>query len=246
MDRESRLARTFVELADALLDEYDINDFLQRLTERCETLVEASAVGVLLAGGEGRLGLAAASTEDMRALELFELQQEEGPCYEAFLSGDQVRADDLEAETQRWAQFTPRALKLGFRSVHAFPLRLRQQRLGALNVFFDRPGPFSEADILALQALADVATIGILQQRVLHESAELSTQLQTALDSRVVIERAVGVLVERRGLGTQEAFDWIRGHARDNNKRLRAVAQAIVNGAVWDGAGDDAPPQPPT
>lgn len=246
MERESRLARTFVELADTLLDDYDVNEFLQRLTERCEVLVEASAVGVLLTGEESKLRLAAASTDDMRALELFELQQAEGPCYEAFLSGDQVRADDLEDETERWAQFTPRALELGYRSVHGFPLRLRQQRLGALNVFFDRPGPFSEADILALQALGDVATIGILQQRVVHESTELSTQLQTALDSRVVIERAVGILVERRGLGTQEAFDWIRGHARDNNQRLRAVAQAIVDGAVSAGEGDGAPPQRPT
>ena len=246
MDRESRLARTFVDLADALLDDYDINEFLQRLTECCEALVEASAVGVLLAGEKGGLRLAAASTDEMRALELFELQEEEGPCYEAFLSGDQVRADDLEDERARWGRFAPRALELGYRSVHGFPLRLRQQRLGALNVFFDRPGPFSEVDVLALQALADVATIGILQQRVLQESTELSTQLQTALDSRVVIERAVGILVERRGLGTQEAFDWIRGHARDNNERLRAVAQAIVDGAVSAGTGDPAPPQRPT
>lgn len=232
VDRETRLARTFVELADTLVDDYDIHEFLQRLTHRCAELVEASAVGVLLTDSDGVLRLAAASSSDLHALELFEMQKREGPCYEAFLSGEQTREDDIEGATERWPRFTPQALKRGFKSVHAFPLRVRKEALGALNVFFNHPGPFSDADILALQALADVAAIGILQQRSVQESTDLAEHLRTALDSRVVIERAVGILVERRGVGTREAFESIRSYARSNNQRVHAVAQAIIDGAV--------------
>lgn len=231
-DREATLAKMFVEMADTLIAEYDISEFLQRLTYRCADLVDASAVGVLLIDAHGDLKLAAASTADMHALELFEMQQREGPCYEAFQSGEQVIEGHLENATGRWPQFTPQALNRGFRSVHAFPLRVRAQMLGALNVFFSHSGPFTEADILALQALADIASIGILQQRQVQESGEVAQQLQTALDSRVVIEQAVGILVARRSLGTREAFEAMRSYARSNNQQLRAVAQAIVDGAV--------------
>lgn len=232
VDREHQLLSTFVELADTLLDDYDVNEFLYQLTVRCAELVQAKAVGVLLGGAKGDLQLVSASTRDMHALELFEMQERQGPCYEAYRSGQQIEADDLETEAGRWPAFVPQALEKGFRSVHAFPLHVRDQRLGALNVFFDQPGPFSGSDILALQALADVAAIGILQQRHVQESVELADQLQTALDSRVVIEQAVGILVERRRMGTDEAFESIRGYARSHNLRLRAVAQAIVDGAV--------------
>lgn len=240
MDREHQLLTTFVEFADTLLDDYDVNEFLHRLTVRCAELVQAKAVGVLLAGAKGGLQLVAASTHDMHALELFEIQQRQGPCYDAYTSGQQIVADDLEADAARWPEFVPQALERGLRSVHAFPLRVRDQRLGALNVFFDTPGPFSESDILALQALADVAAMGVLQQRHAQDSIDLADQLQTALDSRVVIERAVGILVERRGLRTDEAFESIRDYARSNNRRLRAVAQAIVDGAVKPDSVDSA------
>lgn len=231
-DREHRLASTLVQLADTLVDDYDIHDFLQMLTERCAELVDASAVGVLLTDRRGDLKLAAATTQHMRDLELFEMQQQEGPCYEAFQSGQQVIEEDMQNALAHWPRFAPQAMDRGFRSVHAFPLRVRNQTLGALNVFFDRAGPFSEPDILALQALADIAAIGILQQRSVQEASELAGHLQTALDSRVVIERAVGILVERRGVSTHDAFEAIRGYARSNNQRLHAVAQAIVDGAV--------------
>lgn len=230
--RERKLAATFVELADTLVDDYDLNEFLQRLTSRCAELVGASAVGVLLTDLRGSLQLAAASTQDMHALELFEMQQQEGPCYEAFQSGEQVVEEDIRGAEARWPRFTPQAMDRGYRSVHAFPLRVRDQTLGALNVFFDHSGPFTGANILALQALADIAAIGILQQRNVQESSDLAGHLQLALDSRVVIERAVGVLVERRGMGTQEAFESLRSHARNTNQRLRVVAQALVDGAV--------------
>lgn len=232
MDRETKLARAFVELVDTLIDDYDLGEYLHLLTHRCADLVRATAVGVLLIDEAGHLRLASASTEDMRALELFEMQSEEGPCFEAFRSGVQVNEQDLAGAGERWRRFTPRAYALGFRSVHAFPLRVRDRTLGALNVFFDRRGPFSEADILALQALADVAAIGIVQQRSAQEAIDVAGQLQTALDSRVVIERAVGILIERLNVSARDAFESLRRYSRNNNERLRAVAQAVVDGAV--------------
>lgn len=231
MDREKKLAQTFVELVDTLVDDYDLGEYLHLLTYRCADLVDAGAVGVLLTDAEGNLQVASASTEDMHALELFEMQNEEGPCYDAFRSGEQVVEHDLGG-AERWSRFTPKARELGFRSVHAFPLRVREERMGALNVFFFETGPFSEADVLALQALADVAAIAILRQRSVQEVTDVAGQLQIALDSRVVIEQAVGVLVARLGTGTREAFEVMRRYARDNNKRLHDVAQDIVDGAV--------------
>ena len=232
VERETRLASAFVELADTLVENFDIGEFLHRLTYRCADVVEASAVGVMLTDAGGELRLAGASTSNAHALELLEMQKREGPCYEAFRGGEQVREDNIAGATGRWPRFAPRALEQGFQSVHAFPLRVRTHKLGALNVFFDRPGPFSDADVLALQALADVAAIGILQGRNLQEAVDVAGQLQTALESRVVIERAVGILVERLGVDTGEAFESMRSYARNHNERLRAVAESIVNETV--------------
>lgn len=232
MDREAKLANTFVELADTLVADYEVGEFLQHLVDRCADLVGAAAVGVMLVDEGQELRLAAASTQDMHDLELFEIQRQEGPCYEAYASGEQIRQDDIEEARSRWPGFTPIALEHGYRAVRGFPLRVRAEKLGALNVFFDHAGPFTDADVLALQALADVAAIGILQERSMQEATDIAGHLQTALDSRVVIERAVGRIVERTGAEPQAAFEAIRSHARSSNELLRVVAQGIVDGTL--------------
>ena len=224
-----RLATIFVEVADTLVDEFDLLDFLHMLTDRASSLVGAAAAGLLLADERGRLEFMAGSDENVRLVELFQLQNEQGPCLEAFRTGKAVINVDLAAAAGRWPLFAPRVTAAGFRSVHAFPLRLHGQVIGALNVFGDtKGGNFEGADIPIMQALADVATIGLMQERAMRRSEVLTEQLQGALNSRIIIEQAKGALAQVRGVTVDEAFKRIRAYARSNNRRLTEVAHLVV------------------
>jgi transcriptional regulator with GAF, ATPase, and Fis domain len=226
--REEQLVDAFVEAADTLVDDFDVIEFLHTVAARCVQLLDVDAAGLMLADQRGELHATAASTENARLLELFELQTDAGPCLDAFRSGDPVVNADLHANQERWPRFAEAAQATGFVSVHALPLRLRATVIGALNLFCSTPGTLSHADVRAGQALADVATIGILAQRSLHQAELLATQLQQALNSRVTIEQAKGVLAERRGITLDGAFEALRAHARNNNLRLSDLARDVA------------------
>jgi len=226
--REELIGRVFVELADTLVDGYDVIDFLQGLTQRCVSLLDVAEAGVALEDSSGVLRPVASSSERMRALELIEMQRVEGPCLDSWRAGEAVGADDLEVATVRWPRFAPAALQAGFRSVYALPLRLRRNRIGALNLFADRRMGLSEDDAALGQAMADVATIGILHERSLRESSVVTEQLQTALDSRVLIEQAKGMVAEQSGVDVDAAFALVRRYARDRNAKLTEVALKII------------------
>ena len=224
-----RLARVFVEVADTLVDEFDLIDFMHMLAERTADLVGASAVGLLLADQHGRLEFLAASDENTKLLELFQVQNHEGPCLDAFRTATPIINADLAEAGTRWPRFAPRATAAGFRSVHAFPLRLRSEVIGALNVFGDRPGStLDDADVPIVQSLADVAAIGLLQERAIHRGEVLTEQLQGALNSRIVIEQAKGAIAQANGISVDTAFTQIRNYARRTNRRLGDVAHSIV------------------
>ena len=224
-----RLARIFVEVADTLVDEFDLIDFMHMLAERTADLVHASAVGLLLADQRGRLEFLAASDENTKLLELFQVQNSEGPCQDAFRTGTPVINADLAAAAARWPRFAPRAAAAGFRSVHAFPLRLRNEVIGALNVFGSQPGTtLDETDVPIVQALADIAAIGLLQERAIRRGELLTEQLQGALNSRIVIEQAKGAIAQARRVSVDDAFTIIRNHARRTNRRLVDVAYTLV------------------
>ncbi len=224
-----RLAKIFVEVSDTLVDEFDLIDFLHMLTVRTTDLVGAAAAGLLLADQRGRLEFMAASDENTALLELFQVQNSEGPCLDAFRTATPVINADLPAATGRWPRFAPRATAAGFRSVHAFPLRLRRDVIGALNVFgVDTGRSLDDADVPIVQALADVAAIGLLQERAIRRGELLTEQLQGALNSRIVIEQAKGAVAQAHGISVDEAFRLIRSFARRNNRRLGEVAQTIV------------------
>jgi transcriptional regulator with GAF, ATPase, and Fis domain len=228
--REQSLADAFVEMADTLVAEYDVLDFLHGLAAHCVQLLDVDAAGLMLADREGRLRVAASSTEKVRLLELFELQSDEGPCLECFASGTPVSDDDLEQDPlRRWPLFSQEALSSGFRSVVALPLRLRDDTIGALNLFRAAPGALLEGDRSLAQGLADVATIGILQERGSRRREVLARQLQEALTSRVVIEQAKGVIAERLGVHVDEAFELMRGYARPRGQQLSDVARRVVS-----------------
>jgi GAF domain-containing protein len=228
--RERTLAETFVALADTLVDDYDVVDLLDRLVAACVDVLGATASGLLLTDPRGNLAVVASSSEESRLLEIFQLQTNEGPCLDCVRSGSPITCPDLSAEEKRWPVFVPAALAAGFLSVVAVPLRLRTQTIGGLNLFQRRAEPLTEDDQRVAQALADVATIGILQQRSAQRSSQLSEQLQLALNSRVVVEQAKGVLAERQGIDMDAAFGILRKYARDNNLKLGDVAGAIIHG----------------
>ena len=171
MSREALLARTLVELADTLVDDFDVVELLTRLADRCVDVLDVAAAGLMLVAPDGDLRVMASSSEAMRLLELFELQAHEGPCLDCYRTGQPVVNQDLATVNGRWPRFAAEALAAGFHSVHALPLRLRGTVIGALNLFHIEPGEMRPADVDAAQALADVATIAILQHRATLEGA---------------------------------------------------------------------------
>ncbi|RNL85120.1 GAF and ANTAR domain-containing protein [Halostreptopolyspora alba] len=219
-------------MADTLVADFDVAELLHQLAEHCVELLGATAAGLLLADERGTLHIVAASTEKTRLLELFQVQNDEGPCLDCFASGEPVSVPDLADAMERWPIFAAHAREQDFASVHALPLRLRGEMVGALNLFGVTPAPLSKADLEVAQGLADVATIGILQERALRRSYTLTEQLQHALNSRVVIEQAKGVLAGREGIDVDEAFSRIRSHARSNNLRLTELAREIATGQL--------------
>ena len=215
-------------MADTLVDDFDLVEFLQMLTARSSDLLPASAAGLLLADQRGRLQLMAASDERTSMLELFQLQAHEGPCQDCFRLGKAVIGADLTTATTRWPRFAPHAVKAGYRSVHAFPMGLRHQVIGALNLFNTEPGDMDPVEARVVQALADVATIALLQQRAIRRGEDVAEQLQEALNSRVVIEQAKGALAHMHSCSPDEAFELLRRYARGKGLRLTDVAHKVT------------------
>jgi GAF domain-containing protein len=215
-----------------LVDDFDVIELLTLLTDRCVEVLDVTAAGLLLAAPSGDLRVMASSSEAIRLVELFELQADEGPCLDCYRTGEPVVNQSLRKMNGRWPRLAPRAVEAGFSSVHAAPMRLRGITVGALNLFRANEGYMDQADVHAAQALADVATIAILQHRATLETQLLNTQLTQALNSRIVIEQAKGMVGERASLTMEQAFARLRNHARNHNLRLVDVARAIVQGAL--------------
>jgi GAF domain-containing protein len=232
LSREERLTGTFVELADSLVDRFDIVDLLTLLAERSVEIFDVDAAGLLMSDIGGELRLMAATSEAIELVELMQLQADQGPCLDCFRTGAAVLVADLGDVAERWPRFAPEAMSIGFRAVHAVPLRLRGRVIGALNLFRTSPGGLDHADATAAQALADVATVALLQQRAVTEAQILAEQLQDALNSRVAIEQAKGVLAAQADVGMDEAFLQLRSYARAHQRLLTEVAEDVVAGRL--------------
>jgi GAF domain-containing protein len=232
MPREQELLKAFIEFADTIVDEYDVVEFLHRLAVRCVDLVDASEAGIMLANRDGTLHYVASSSERMRLIELFELQHDEGPCLDAFHTGTAVHCVLTVDANERWPNFAPHAREVGIRSVSALPMRLRTEVIGALNILSTSTEPLSGEDQQVAQALADIATIGILQERALNDALVVTSQLEAALESRIVIEQAKGIVAERSHVDIDTAFELLRGYSRTHNHLLRQTAQEIIDGTL--------------
>ncbi|MCW2856529.1 MAG: hypothetical protein JWR52_2144 [Marmoricola sp.] len=232
MKTEQRLTQIFVELADTLVDEFDALDFLHTLTERSVELLHVDAAGVILSDQHGRLHVVASTSSRAQDLELFELQSEEGPCLDCFNTARVVANVDASAARERWPSFSAAFNQAGYRSAHAVPLRLRNQVIGAMNLFCTDRMTLDDDDLALAQALADVATIGLLQERAVHESDLLAEQLQSALNSRILIEQAKGVLHGRTSVSVDDAFRVLREHSRRHQTPLRDVSAQVIAGTI--------------
>ena len=230
-EREALTSATFVEIVDTLVDNFDVIEVLTLLTSRSVELLGAAAAGILLADERGQLRVIGASTEEVQLLELFQIQNAEGPCLDCYRTGALVRKDDLEGETS-WPQFAAESVRSGYTSVCAVPLRLRELTLGCLNLFMSGPAGLPDSEIALAQALADVATIAILQDQAARQAAVREGHLQHALISRVVIEQAKGMIAERTGVDMDEAFNRLRSYARNHNRGLTGVAEDMVGGTL--------------
>jgi transcriptional regulator with GAF, ATPase, and Fis domain len=232
MISEENVLKTFAKLADTMVVGYDTVDLLQSLVESCQELLDVTDAGILLAEPGHDLELVASTSESSALVETMQLGAESGPAIECFTSGRPISVADLDEVPDRWARFRERAVKLGYASVHALPMRLRDTTIGSLSLLNERAGALDESDLIAAQALADVATIGILHERTLRESSLLVQQLQNALSSRVIIEQAKGVISFTRGVSVDAAFDIIRSYARSNRLGLSEVAEQLVDGRL--------------
>lgn len=241
MPKQAVLIRTLVELADSLVADFDIVDLLILLSDRCVEALDVTAAGVMIATPAGDLQVIASSSDAMRGLELFQLQSDQGPCVDAYRSGQPVINQDLHANIGRWPRFTPHAIAAGFRSTHSLPMHLRDQTIGALNMFRADNGTLGSDDVTAAQALADVATIAIIQNQAAASAQVLNDQLSHALNSRIVVEQAKGKISEAARLDMDQAFQHLRHHARTHNLRLTDLARDIATGTTKPGSLDPLP-----
>lgn len=230
--RSAELAEVFVDLADTLVDEYDVVDLMDRLARACVDLLGAAAAGLMIVDLRGGVQVIASSSEQMHLLEVLQVQSDEGPCWDCVQSGSVVVQPDLDQAGDRWPRFVPVARAAGFTGVVALPLRLRSETLGALNLLLVEGASLDESERRIAQALADVATIGVLQQRAVTRGAVVAEQLQRALNSRVVIEQAKGMLAQHLQKDMDAAFAILRGYARNHNVRLTELASALTVGEV--------------
>jgi len=232
MARESLLIATLVELADNLVDNYDVIDVLSVLSDRCVQAIDVDAAGVMLASPGGELQFVASSSESMRLLELFQIQADEGPCVDCYRDGRAILNHSLTEPDEKWPRFTPEALAQGFRAVNCLPMRLRGRTIGALNLFRTQQGELDDDDVLVAQGLADVATIAILQHQSALDADVLNVQLSNALNSRIIIEQAKGMISQAADCDINQAFGRLRAYARNHNEGLTTVAHRVVEGQL--------------
>lgn len=232
MSREERINEAFLKVADTLMDSYDVVDLLSMLVHECTDLLGQQGGGILIADVTGDLELLASTSEAAEFVEVMQLAAGLGPCVECFETGKPVAVPDISAIGDRWPQFQKAALARGFHSLHATPMRLRGKVVGTMNLMGTSTGGLDDRDVALAQALADVAIIGILQERSLRDPRILSEQLHLALDTRVLVEQAKGVLAHVIGLDMEDAFNTLRRYGRENRLPLREVAEGVVNRSI--------------
>ncbi|HEX4901398.1 MAG TPA: GAF and ANTAR domain-containing protein [Acidimicrobiales bacterium] len=220
-----------VDFARSLQGCDSVDTVLQRLSDACRDLLPVTGVGVLLAE-DGDLTVATTNSPEGELVERLEAELGQGPCVQALRSGAVVVERDLREAADRYPDFVPRALESGVQSIHALPLSGRGEMVGAVDIVHREPLDLPAGDVAIAQMLADVAVSYIFAVRLHEKSSRLASQLQRALDTRVVIEQAKGMLAERHGEPVSKAFERLRRHARSTNASVRDVAARVIEGSL--------------
>jgi GAF domain-containing protein len=224
-----RLLAAIHEFTSTIVNPYDLQELLQRLTGHATALTGAPGAGIMLAGRrEGRLGFAAATDDRVVAMELVQDRIQTGPCYEAFLTNELGVVDDLQQAAGRWPEYEQRAAQLGFRAVVAVPMNAWGQTIGVINIYRDQPGPWSAEDIEAAEIITAMGAGYVLHADQMRSQHQLAEQLHTALESRDLIGQAKGILIARQGIDANTAFERLRQVSQDTNVKLRDVAAKLV------------------
>ena len=220
------------DFAVLLSDEHSVDDILRALGDYCTELLPVDTVGVLLRLPGGGLQVGTANTEMGQIVEQLEADLGEGPCSSSLETGHQILEPDLRFAVERYPRFVPRAIQAGVLSVHGLPLTVRVEQIGALNVLAAEAVELTPAQLQTAQVLADVAIAYVSNRRAIDASTKLTKQLQAALDSRVIIEQAKGIMAERHGLPVNEAFEVMRRYARNRGLKLHDVARDVVGNTL--------------
>jgi GAF domain-containing protein len=228
MSRAGRVSAAFVRIADTLVGDYDVFDLLHTLVDESVGILDAAAAGLVLVDPGGDLQVMASTSEESQLVEVLQLEAGEGPCVDCYRTGAVVAIDDIATDGSRWPLFQASALAQGFKSLHAVPMRLRSRTIGAMNLFGREPGPLSADDAAIAQAFADVATITLLQERAARENALINEQLQHALNSRIQIEQAKGVISHTANVDMNRAFSMLRDYARAHNQTIYETAAKVI------------------
>ncbi|MFD0268553.1 GAF and ANTAR domain-containing protein [Streptomyces sp. NPDC127106] len=229
MNREQAITEAFVSLTDTLADDVDPLTLLRRLVEHCVRLTGMDAAGVMLVNARGRLQSVVVTEERVEITEIFQTQVSEGPCIDAYTTGRPVHADDLAADADRWPVFTPLARAAGFSAAHSFPLQLRSQTIGALNLLARNPAPVPPEDARLLQALAGTATTSVLTwSREPLRPYDIVTRTQAALSAKAVLDTAAGMLAASAHITPAEGAQRLRTYAIIHHQRPADVAEDLV------------------
>jgi GAF domain-containing protein len=227
---EQALNRAFADLADSLVSQFDLVDVLHRLVTRVTELLSADAASILLRDAQGDVQVVA-SPEATRTLEIGQLQCGQGPGLDCLRTGRAVSVPDLDAGSARWELFVPMARDCGLAAVHALPMRAREQVIGAMSLYTVDVGELPEGDLHAAQALVDVATIGILQDRARQDHELILQQTQGSMHGQFIVEQAKGMLAAS-GVSMEDAYDLLRHFARYRESRLLEVAADLTSGRI--------------
>jgi len=227
-NREKDLLDVFVLLADSLRTGHDIIDTMDILVQSSTTFTSAVEAGLMLADAGGTLHVVASTSERVAEVEEAQLGLHEGPCLVSFRTALPVEVPDIAASRSRWPDFAAVAESRGFLAAHAVPLRHRTTTLGGINLFGDRLGALSDRDATLVEAMAQMATISVIQHQIAAKQATVNDQLQNALESRMLIEQAKGVLSQLHTVQVDDAFRMMRTYARSTGTKLRDVAENVV------------------
>ncbi len=231
MINQRALLEAYESFGRALLRPYEIGDVLYRLTDQVVEVLDIDGSGVCLAPNGGGLQLLSATDHHVAAIEDTQLTAGTGPILSAYETGEQVRVDDL-VDANDWPEFTRFAVDRGMRAVASLPMPVDERRIGALDLFRAEAHVWTDEEMQAAQGLANMASAYVLNHQALSESRTLAGQLQTALDSRIIVEQAKGLLAGRHGLTPNDAFGRLRQYARARGDRLHDVCRHVVEGTL--------------